>query len=262
MKVYAYLRVSTEHQDFQQQTNAINDFLRHKGLQIDEVFSDEGVSGGVTYKKRNLYPLIQGMNAGDVLVVSEISRLGRSMSDLNKLVNDEMKFRKLRLIVVNMGLDLDCANLKAIDEMILFAFSFSSQIEKEMIQERTKNALDARKKTIEQDGYFISKSGRKCTKLGGGAMTDEAREKSREILMRRASENQINQFFARYIKAWEIRNNKRLNASCNRECFQNIADELNLLGMKTQTGLEYTANRVRALWTRVKNREYILRKEE
>ena len=53
---------------------------------------------------------------GDALVVSEISRLGRSMSDLNKLVNDELKPKKLRLIVISMGLDLDCANLKAIDE--------------------------------------------------------------------------------------------------------------------------------------------------
>lgn len=256
MKVYAYLRVSTEHQDFKQQTNTINDFLKYKGLKIDDVYSDEGVSGGVTYKKRKLYDLINVMNEGDVLVVSEISRLGRSMADLNKLVNDEMKARKLRLIVVNMGLDLDCANLKAIDEMILFAFSFSSQIEKEMIQERTRSALDARRKAIEKDGYFISKSGRRCTKLGGGAMTEEARIKTSNILMRRAKDNPINEFFAKYIKAWESRNRK-LTASSNRSDFECIASELNLLGMRTQTGLEYTATRVRALWVRMKNREHL-----
>lgn len=256
MKVYAYLRVSTEHQDFQQQTNTINDFLKHKGLIIDEVYSDEGVSGGVTYKKRKLYDLLNVMNEGDVLVVSEISRLGRSMSDLNKLVNDDMKARKLRLIVVNMGLDLDCANLKAIDEMILFAFSFSSQIEKEMIQERTRNALDARRKILEKDGYFISKSGRRCTRLGGGAMTEDARIKASEKLMRKAKANPKNEFFSKYIKAWEARN-RRLTASSNRSDFECIAHELNLLGMRTQTGLEYTATRVRALWVRMKNREYL-----
>lgn len=256
MKVYAYLRVSTEHQDFQQQTNTINDFLKHKKLKIDEVYSDEGVSGGVTYKKRKLYDLLNAMSEGDVLVVSEISRLGRSMSDLNKLVNDDMKVRKLRLIVVNMGLDLDCANLKAIDEMILFAFSFSSQIEKEMIQERTRNALDARRKAIEKDGYFISKTGRKCTKLGGGAMSESARIKTAEKLMRKAKSHPINEFFSKYIKAWEARNN-RLTASSNRSDFERIAKELNLLGMRTQTGLEYTATRVRALWVRMKNREYL-----
>lgn len=258
MKVYAYLRVSTEHQDFQQQTNTINDFLKHKGLKIDEVYSDEGVSGGVTYKKRKLYDLLNAMSIGDVLVVSEISRLGRSMSDLNKLVNDEMKARKLRLIVVNMGLDLDCANLKAIDEMILFAFSFSSQIEKEMIQERTRNALDARRKMIEEKGYFVSKSGRVCTKLGGGAMTEDARKKSCQKLMRKAADNPTNIFFSRYIKMWESTNGK-LTASSTRIQFETIARELNMLGMRTQTGLEYNANRVRALWTRMKNREYVLK---
>ena len=75
MKVFAYLRVSTESQDFQQQKNAINNYLSVKGLSIDEIVTDEGVSGGITYKKRNLYGLLQEMVEGDVLVVSEISRL-------------------------------------------------------------------------------------------------------------------------------------------------------------------------------------------
>lgn len=260
MKVYAYLRVSTEHQDFQQQMNSINEYLKHKALKIDKAYSDEGVSGGVSYKKRKLYDLLNEMQQGDILVVSEISRLGRSMSDLNKLVNDEMKSRKLRLIVVNMGLDLDCSNLKAIDEMILFAFSFSSQIEKEMIQERTKNALDARKKTIERDGFFISKSGRKCTKLGGGSMSDESREKATTTIITRAAMDEKNIFFAKYIHSWELRNGK-LTVNSSKTDFGMIASELNSLGIKTHTGLEYTSLRVRALWNKMKNRELKLRKE-
>ena len=256
MKVFAYLRVSTDKQDFQQQRNAINAFLSMRNLSIDEVVTDEGVSGGVTYKKRNLYHLIQEMQEGDVLVVSEISRLGRSMSDLNKLVNDEMKPKKLRLIIVGMGLDLDCANLKAIDEMILFAFSFASQIEKELIQERTKNALDARKKQIEENGYYLNKNGEKRTKLGGGAMSDESREKAAETVMRKALANENNIFFAQYIKMYEDRCGK-LTANSGKEHFEQIAKELNLLGKKTQKGLEYTGTRVRALWVRMKNREYL-----
>lgn len=258
MKVFAYLRVSTEHQDFKQQINSINEHLKFKSLQIDSVYSDEGVSGGVTYKKRKLYELLNTMQEHDVLVVSEISRLGRSMSDLNKLVNDEMKPRKLRLIVVNMGLDLDCSNLKAIDEMILFAFSFSSQIEKEMIQERTRNALDARKKLIEKDGFFISKTGRKCTKLGGGSMTDEVREKAARKMAEKAAKDDKNIFFAKYISSWEQRNEK-LTVSSGKQVFEMIANELNSLGIKTHTGLEYTALRVRALWNKMRERELKLK---
>ena len=256
MKVFAYLRVSTDKQDFQQQRNAINAFLSMRNLSIDEVVTDEGVSGGVTYKKRNLYHLIQEMQEGDVLVVSEISRLGRSMSDLNKLVNDEMKPKKLRLIVIGMGLDLDCANLKAIDEMVLFAFSFGSQLEKEMIQERTKNALEARKKQIEANGYYISKKGVKRTKLGGGAMSEESREQASETKRRKAKADEKNQFFSKFVHTYEARCGK-LTANSGKEHFEQIANELNSLGFKTHTGLEYTAGRVRALWVRMKEREYL-----
>ena len=241
MKVYAYLRVSTEKQDFQQQRNAISAFLAPRGLEIDEIVTDEGVSGGVTYKKRNLYHLIQEMKQGDVLIVSEISRLGRSMSDLNKLVNDEMKPKKLRLIVIGMGLDLDCGNLKAIDEMILFAFSFSSQLEKEMIQERTRNALEARKKQIEEQGFYINKRGEKRTKLGGGAISDEARLNAGVSKMRKAAEDDTNKFFARYIHGYETRYGMTLTNNTDREHFERIALELNALGMKTKTGsVSYT----------------------
>ena len=258
MKVYAYLRVSTEKQDFQQQQNAINEYIAPKGMTIDEIVTDEGISGGVSYKKRNLYNLIREMQKDDILVVSEISRLGRSMSDLNKLVNDEMKPRGLRLIVVGMGLDINCSNLKAIDEMILFAFSFASQIEKEMIQERTKNALEARKRQIEANGYYISKSGAKRTKLGGGAMSEAAREKAAVTAMKKAAENENNAFFRDYIRVFEMRTGKLTNEA-PRAYFEQIAKELTAMGRKTQTGLEYTANRVRALWVRMKNRELALK---
>ena len=256
MKVYAHLRASTEKQDFQQQLNAINNYLETRNLEISSYVEDEGVSGGVSYKDRNLYSLIKKMEQGDVLVVSEISRLGRSMSDLNKLVNDEMKPRKLRLIIIGMGLDLDCANLKAIDEMILFAFSFSAQLEKEMIQERTKDALDARKKQIETVGYYVNKKGEKRTKLGGGAMSEESRVKACETKMKKAAADEKNIFFARYIHAYEERCGK-LNANSQRFHFEQIAKELNALGMKTHTGLMYDAGRVRALWVKMKNREYL-----
>ena len=256
MKVYAYLRVSTDHQTLAQQTNAINDYIRVKSLQIDEVVTDEGVSGGVTYKKRNLYGLVKEMKQGDVLVVSEISRLGRSMCDLNKLVNDEMKPRKLRLIVVGMGIDMDCAKLKAIDEMLLYSFSFAAQVERELLQERVRNAMEARRKQLERDGYWISKSGNKTTGFGSAGMTPEQREKAAEKKRIKAAQNETNLFFARYVKTYESRCGK-LTANSGKEHFEAIANELNLLGRKTSTGLPYTGTRVRALWVRMKEREYL-----
>lgn len=164
--VVAYIRFSTSKQEDTQQMFALEEYAKSKGITIDVVERDEGVSGGVSYKDRNLYGVIKKMGPGDTLIATEISRLGRSMADLNKLVNDELMPRKIRLIVTKMCLDLNCASISAIDQMVLFAFGFSAQLEKEMIQQRTQSAIDARKEAIKAEGGFISKSGRWCTKLG------------------------------------------------------------------------------------------------
>lgn len=252
-KVYAYLRVSTDSQNLMQQQNAINEYIKYKGLTITNVVTDEGVSGGVSYKDRHLYNLVQSLNEGDVIVVSEISRLGRSMSDLNKLVNEELKPRKIRLIIITMGLDLDCSNLKAIDEMILFAFSFSAQVEKEMIQERTRNALEARKKKIVNEGGFYSKKGKWCTKLGNdGTHTQAASIASAKKRQEVARENASNLAVYKYIRSWEKRN-IALNKETPRKVYEELSDILNELGYTTPTGLEFNQLRLRAMWDKLKN---------
>lgn len=163
---YAYVRFSTDKQDEIQQVHNLAEYARIKGITIDAFEKDEGISGGVSYKDRNLYHLVQKLSVGDCLIVSEISRLGRNMSDLNRLINDELKPRKVRLIVSSMGLDLDCTSINAINEMILFALSFGAQLEKELLQGRTKSAMDDRKERIIKDGGFFSEKGRWCTHLG------------------------------------------------------------------------------------------------
>ena len=164
--IYAYLRYSTSQQDEIQQVQSLKDWTEPRGITIDEVVKDEGVSGGVSYKDRNLFGLVKKLKPGDTLVVSEVSRLGRSMSDISDLLSKELKPRKIRLICIKMGIDVDCSNLKATDEFIFSALSFAAQIEKELIQSRTQSALDARKELIKQEGGFLSKSGNFCDHLG------------------------------------------------------------------------------------------------
>ena len=161
-----YIRFSTDSQEATQQMYALEQYARTRGITIDSYEQDEGVSGGVSYKERKLYGVIKKMRAGDILITTEISRLGRSMSDVNMLVSQELKPRKLRLIVVKMGLDLDCSNLKAVDEMLIFAFSFAAQCEKEMIVQRTQSSMDAKKELIRTQGGFVSKAGNWVTKFG------------------------------------------------------------------------------------------------
>lgn len=145
-KVYLYSRVSTSDQSLSQQERTVYEWLRNNNMSVYKVVSDEGVSGGVSYKDRRLgKELLPSMEAGDVLIVSEISRLGRSMFDLSKLIHEDLKPRKIRLVVVGMGLDLRCDNLTAMDELILNNFSFAAQLEKQLISERTRSALQVKK---------------------------------------------------------------------------------------------------------------------
>ena len=147
MKVYLYSRVSTDLQSTAQQERTAYEWLKAHNMQVDEVVSDEGISGGVSFADRNLgRVLLPKMNAGDVLIVSEVSRLGRSMFDLSKLIHTELKPRKIRLVCVSMGIDLRCDKMTAIDELILNNFSFAAQLEKQLISERTLSALQVKKK--------------------------------------------------------------------------------------------------------------------
>lgn len=245
MKVVEYGRVSTDKQTLEQQNRTVQEWLKRNGLKSDIVITEEGISGGVTYKKRKLgtdaLPLLE---AGDMLIVAEISRLGRSMSDLNKLINDELKPRKIRLVIVQMGIDLDCGNIKAMDEMILFAFSFAAQLEKELIQERTKSALEVKKKQIEENGYFISKAGNKCTSLGGttsgqakgGKVNGEKRRKE-------AMDDKLNRTIAVMLQDCQTPQD-----------VDKVADKLNAMGLRTATNKEFTRNRLTALRTKINRR--------
>ena len=245
MKVIEYGRVSTDKQTLEQQNRTVKEWLNRNGLKADIVVTEEGISGGVTYKKRKLgtevLPLLE---AGDMLIVAEISRLGRSMSDLNKLINDELKPRKIRLVIVQMGIDLNCGMMKAMDEMILFAFSFAAELERELIQERTKSALEVKKKQIEENGYFISKAGNKCTSLGGttsgqakgGKVNGEKRRKE-------AAENPTNRIIRELLKD-----------AVTPQDVDKVVEKRNAMELRTATNKEFTRNRLTALRTKINRR--------
>lgn len=145
-KVYLYSRVSTDQQTLAQQERTAYEWLKAHNMKVDEVVSDEGISGGVSYADRNLGKvLLPKTKEGDMIIVSEISRLGRSMFNLSELIHKELKPRKIRLVCCAMGIDLNCAKMTAIDELIISNFSFAAQLEKQLISERTLSALCVKK---------------------------------------------------------------------------------------------------------------------
>ena len=146
-RVFLYSRVSTSQQTLAQQERTAYEWLNAHNMKVDEVVSDEGISGGVSYEDRNLGKiLLPKTREGDMIIVSEISRLGRSMFNLSELIHKELKPRKIRLVCVNMGIDLNCSKMTAIDELIISNFSFAAQLEKQLISERTLSALEVKRK--------------------------------------------------------------------------------------------------------------------
>lgn len=77
--IYGYLRVSSDEQDVNSQRQGVEQFVSERGWSIDSYITDEGVSGGKDPDKRNLGPLLKQVKKEDVIICSEISRLGRDL---------------------------------------------------------------------------------------------------------------------------------------------------------------------------------------
>lgn len=138
--IVAYLRVSTGHQVLENQKNEIERFAEEKGITIDR-WVTEVVSGKKKGKDRRLGRLIRTMKPGDQIIVTEVSRLSRTLLDIMTIMGDLLK-RGISLYSVKDGLDLDDSiNTK----VLIFAFGLVAEIERNLISMRTREALQLRK---------------------------------------------------------------------------------------------------------------------
>jgi len=139
-KTCAYIRVSTDKQDLENQRYAILEYANEKKLGNVE-FVEEAVSGKVSWRNRKLKDLIDNLQKGDNLIVAELSRLGRSMLEIMELLNILLS-KGVNVYVVKGNYELkDDIQSK----VLAFAFSLASEIERELISQRTKEALAKRK---------------------------------------------------------------------------------------------------------------------
>ena len=86
MKIYGYIRVSTDKQTTENQKFEIRRFLSEKSLSVD-VWVNETVSGTVSFRKRRLGKTLRALKSGDVLICSELSRLG--ITDVTYFANQK-----------------------------------------------------------------------------------------------------------------------------------------------------------------------------
>ena len=136
MSVYAYIRVSTEMQCHRNQEHEIKAYCSRKEISVDKWIS-ESISGTVAIEKRLLGKIIRKMHKGDMLICTELSRLGRNMLMIMSILNIcSQKGIAIQTIKDNFMLS-DNINSK----IIAFAFALAAEIERNLISQRTKEAL-------------------------------------------------------------------------------------------------------------------------
>ena len=139
-KTIGYLRVSSADQDLKKNKSDI--LLLANQRQLGHVeFIEETCSGRVSWRKREIATIVEMLNNGDSLVVSELSRLGRSMLECIEILSVAMQ-RGIWVYSVKGDWHLDNSIQSKIMAM---AFSMAAEIERDLISQRTKEALRAKK---------------------------------------------------------------------------------------------------------------------
>lgn len=138
-KTIAYLRVSTNEQDLDKNKNDILKLVNDKDLG-KVYFVEEKVSGRVSWKKRQIATVIDELAKGDNLIVSELSRLGRSMLECMEILSIANQ-KGINVYAVKGDWAL---NNSIQSKIIALAYSMASEIERDLISKRTKEALQAR----------------------------------------------------------------------------------------------------------------------
>lgn len=138
--VVAYLRVSTERQTLANQQNEITRFTHNRNLQVDR-WVREVVSGKKRGCERKLGALVRRMKKGDTLIVTELSRLSRTLTDIMAIVGELLRKQVCLYSTKDRYAFDDTINSK----VLCFAFGLVAEIERNLISMRTREALALRR---------------------------------------------------------------------------------------------------------------------
>ena len=177
--VYGYIRVSTDKQTVENQRFEINRFCERQEMVVGS-WIEETVSGTKNVNKRELGVLLKKMSKGDILICSELSRLGRNLLMIMGVLNECMN-RDIQVWTIKdnyrLGSDIN-------SKVLAFAFGLSAEIERNLISQRTKEAL-ARKKA---EGVVLGRP--KGSKSAKTKLTGQEK-KIKELLDKRVSYSAI-----------------------------------------------------------------------
>lgn len=137
---YGYIRVSTDRQNVENQRYEILRFCERERLSVDG-WIEETISGTKAYTKRRLGDLLRRIGKGDLIICTELSRLGRNLFMIMEILNICMtREAKVWTVKDNYRLGDDLQS-----KVLAFAFGLAAEIERDLISQRTREALARRK---------------------------------------------------------------------------------------------------------------------
>ena len=153
---YGYIRVSTDHQNVENQKFEINSYCTNNHLKVDK-WIDEVISSRKPLSERKLGKLLKKLKHGDVLIATELSRLGRNLLEIMNILQLCLERDcQIWTLKENYRLGTDIQS-----KVLAFAFSLASEIERQLISERTRNSLqrlkDEGKKLGRPHGFSYQK---------------------------------------------------------------------------------------------------------
>lgn len=137
--IFAYIRVSTDDQTVKNQ----KDMIEGAGYRVDKWLADEGVSGTIDWTKREINVAIEEASEGDTIIVAELSRLGRSLKQILEIVELCQK-KKVNIIMIREGIQTN--NDSPVNKLLLSILGSLAEMERNLISQRTKDALALKKK--------------------------------------------------------------------------------------------------------------------
>lgn len=150
MTTFAYTRVSTENQNGGNQRNRINEYAANEGIKVDR-WIEETISS--RKEDREIYSLIETLQPNDLVIVTELSRLGRSsVTEIFKILGS-IQDKKASLYVIQDSIEIDSGKMSVQAETLVFALGIASRLERDLISERTKAGL----KRVKESGKKLGR---------------------------------------------------------------------------------------------------------
>ena len=142
-KTVSYIRASTDKQDIKNQRHEILEYGNREGMHIDE-FIEVTISSGQSSRKRRIEELQERLKPGDALLVTELSRLGRSTGEVIILINDLIAYGvTITIVKQNLRLSNDLKDVTS--KVMVTLLALFAEIERDFISIRTKEALASKK---------------------------------------------------------------------------------------------------------------------